>query len=87
MRNPINKAAIVFIQFLSLQQTKRKLDDAAKRLGCLYDKLREQSVRNCSMPCCPRISFYKIGFVLISDKPALTENQCELLPLVEQCLR
>lgn len=28
------------------QQTKRKLDDAAKRLGYLYDKLREQSVRN-----------------------------------------
>lgn len=27
------------------QQTKRKLDDAAKRLGHLYDKLREQSVR------------------------------------------
>eukprot|EP00064_Thunnus_orientalis_P002521 superscaffoldBa00000187_g2528 len=27
-------------------QTKRKLDDAAKRLGFLYDKLREQSVRN-----------------------------------------
>nr|XP_057917004.1 protein transport protein Sec31A isoform X2 [Doryrhamphus excisus] len=25
-------------------QTKRKLDDAAKRLGCLYDKLREQSL-------------------------------------------
>lgn len=28
------------------QQTKRKLDDAAKRLGYLYDKLRDQSVRN-----------------------------------------
>lgn len=28
------------------QQTKRKLDDAAKRLGFLYDKLREQSVRS-----------------------------------------
>ncbi|XP_077594547.1 protein transport protein Sec31A isoform X1 [Stigmatopora nigra] len=25
-------------------QTKRKLDDAAKRLGCLYDRLREQSL-------------------------------------------
>ncbi|KAM8888699.1 protein transport protein Sec31A isoform 1-T1 [Synchiropus picturatus] len=25
-------------------QTKRKLDDASKRLGCLYDKLREQSL-------------------------------------------
>ncbi|XP_061822539.2 protein transport protein Sec31A isoform X1 [Nerophis lumbriciformis] len=25
-------------------QTKRKLDDAAKRLGCLYDKLREHSL-------------------------------------------
>ncbi|KAG7261616.1 hypothetical protein CRUP_000962 [Coryphaenoides rupestris] len=25
-------------------QTKRKLDDAAKRLGYLYDKLREQSL-------------------------------------------
>ena len=31
--------------FLCLwQQTKRKLEDAAKRLGYLYDKLREQSV-------------------------------------------
>ena len=29
----------------SWQQTKRKLEDAAKRLGYLYDKLREQSVR------------------------------------------
>lgn len=32
--------------FPFFQQTKRKLDDAAKRLGYLYDKLREQSVRN-----------------------------------------
>lgn len=31
------------------QQTKRKLDDAAKRLGFLYDKLREQSVRSDSI--------------------------------------
>uniref|UniRef100_A0A4W5LK24 Uncharacterized protein n=1 Tax=Hucho hucho TaxID=62062 RepID=A0A4W5LK24_9TELE len=29
-------------------QTKRKLDDASKRLGYLYDKLREQTVRICS---------------------------------------
>lgn len=33
-------------QMFLFQQTKRKLDDAAKRLGYLYDKLREQSVRN-----------------------------------------
>lgn len=30
--------------FLLLQQTKRKLDDANKRLEFLYDKLREQTV-------------------------------------------
>lgn len=30
--------------FPLLQQTKRKLDDASKRLEFLYDKLREQTV-------------------------------------------
>lgn len=30
--------------FSSSQQTKRKLDDANKRLEALYDKLREQTV-------------------------------------------
>lgn len=36
------------------QQTKRKLDDAGKRLGHLYDKLREQSVRSsqCKVQLC-----------------------------------
>lgn len=29
---------------LPLQQTKRKLDDASKRLESLYDKLRDQAV-------------------------------------------
>lgn len=33
-------------KYFLFQQTKRKLDDAGKRLGYLYDKLREQSVRN-----------------------------------------
>lgn len=36
------KTTFVVVPF---QQTKRKLDDSAKRLGYLYDKLREQSVR------------------------------------------
>lgn len=33
-----------------LQQTKRKLDDANKRLEFLYDKLREQTVSSVLLP-------------------------------------
>lgn len=32
------------LKMFLFQQTKRKLDDAGKRLGYLYDKLREQTV-------------------------------------------
>lgn len=38
---------LVLNVFFFLQQTKRKLDDANKRLECLYDKLREQTVSLC----------------------------------------
>lgn len=36
-----------------LQQTKRKLDDANKRLEFLYDKLREQTVSSVLLPSTP----------------------------------
>ena len=36
---------IVIVHRLFLQHTKRKLDDVSKRLEALYDKLREQKVR------------------------------------------
>lgn len=40
--------------FSSLQKTKRKLEDAAQRLECLYEKLREQavSVQTPPLPSC-----------------------------------
>lgn len=37
-----------------LQQTKRKLDDANKRLEFLYDKLREQTVSSVLLPPPPQ---------------------------------
>lgn len=37
-----------------LQQTKRKLDDANKRLEFLYDKLREQTVSSVLVPSTPQ---------------------------------
>lgn len=37
-----------------LQQTKRKLDDANKRLEFLYDKLREQTVSSVFLPHTPQ---------------------------------
>lgn len=36
--------AVIVVYFIFSQQTKRKLDDANKRLEALYDKLREQTV-------------------------------------------
>lgn len=36
--------AVIVVYLIFSQQTKRKLDDANKRLEALYDKLREQTV-------------------------------------------
>lgn len=36
--------AVIVVYLIFSQQTKRKLDDANKRLEALYDKLREQMV-------------------------------------------
>lgn len=50
-----------------LQQTKRKLDDANKRLEFLYDKLREQTVSSVLLPPTPQSHMAKdfIGAVLL----------------------
>nr|XP_015192594.1 PREDICTED: protein transport protein Sec31A [Lepisosteus oculatus] len=42
--NGVNKLTFYFSTKLPLQQTKRKLDDANKRLESLYDKLRDQTL-------------------------------------------
>lgn len=50
-----------------LQQTKRKLDDANKRLEFLYDKLREQTVSFVLLPPTPqsRMANDFIGAILL----------------------
>lgn len=46
----------LIIQFcFCLQHTKRKLDDVSKRLEALYDKLRDQKVREICVTCSARL--------------------------------
>lgn len=47
------KITVLVMYLFLLQQTKRKLDDANKRLEFLYDKLREQTVSSVLLPPCP----------------------------------
>lgn len=44
-------SVLLCLSVLSSQQTKRKLDDANKRLEALYDKLREQTVSGSVSRC------------------------------------
>lgn len=74
-----------------LQQTKRKLDDANKRLEFLYDKLREQIVSSVLLPPTSQSHVAKdfIGAVLLLQYVA---SACFFfgsvlqIPLLEVCM-